>query len=49
MTIVDLDTGQILGVVDGRDHKGVGDSPSARPLSGGWPCRSLRTTLRGIP
>jgi transposase len=24
-TIVDLDTGQVLGVVDGRDHKGVGD------------------------
>jgi len=24
-TIVDLDTGQVLGVVDGWDHKGVGD------------------------
>ena len=24
-TIVDLDTGQVLGVVDGRNHKGVGE------------------------
>ncbi|MHA7298522.1 hypothetical protein, partial [Pseudarthrobacter sp. MDT3-1] len=24
-TIVELDTGQVLGIVDGRDHKGVGD------------------------
>lgn len=31
-TIVDLDTGQILGVVDGRDHKGVGEWLFARPL-----------------
>jgi transposase len=31
-TIVDLDTGQILGVVNGRDHKGVGDWLFARPL-----------------
>ncbi|MEO5315806.1 transposase [Pseudarthrobacter sp. CC12] len=31
-TIVDLDTGQVLGVVDGRDHKGVGDWLFARPL-----------------
>ena len=31
-TIVDLDTGQVLGVVDGRDHKGVGDWLLARPL-----------------
>jgi transposase len=31
-TIVDLDTGQVLGVIDGRDHKGVGDWLFARPL-----------------
>jgi transposase len=31
-TIVDLDTGQSLGIVDGRDHKGVGDWLFARPL-----------------
>ena len=31
-TIVDLDTGQVLGIVDGRDHKGVGDWLFARPL-----------------
>jgi transposase len=31
-TIVDLDTEQVLGVVDGRDHKGVGDWLFARPL-----------------
>jgi transposase len=31
-TIVDLDTGQVLGVVDGRDHKGVGEWLFARPL-----------------
>ena len=31
-TIVDLDTGQVLGVVDGRDHKGVGDWLFAGPL-----------------
>lgn len=31
-TIVDLDTGQVLGVVDGRDHRGVGDWLFARPL-----------------
>lgn len=31
-TIVDLDTGQVLGVVDGRDRKGVGDWLFARPL-----------------
>ncbi|MEE2521551.1 ISL3 family transposase [Pseudarthrobacter sp. J47] len=31
-TIVDLDTGQVLGVVDGRDHKGVGDWLFVRPL-----------------
>lgn len=32
-TIVDLDTGQVLGIVDGRDSKGVGDWLFARPLS----------------
>ena len=32
-TIVDLDTGQVLGIVDGRDHKGVGAWLFARPLS----------------
>lgn len=32
ITIVDLDTGQILNVVDGRDHQGVGDWLFARPL-----------------
>lgn len=31
-TIVNLATGQVLGVVDGRDHKGVGDWLFARPL-----------------
>ena len=31
-TIVDLDTGQVLGVVDGRVPKGVGDWLFARPL-----------------
>jgi hypothetical protein len=31
-TIVDLDTGLVLGVVDGRDHKGVGEWLFARPL-----------------
>jgi hypothetical protein len=42
-TIVDLDTGQVLGVVDGRGHKGVGDWLFARPLdwrlgaSKSWP------------
>lgn len=31
-TIVDLDTGQVLGVVDGRDHTGVGAWLIKRPL-----------------
>ncbi|MHA7178454.1 ISL3 family transposase [Arthrobacter sp. Sr24] len=31
-TIVDLDTGQVLGVVDGRDHAGVGAWLIQRPL-----------------
>ncbi|WP_449372217.1 ISL3 family transposase [Arthrobacter psychrolactophilus] len=31
-TIVDLDTGQVLGVVDGRDHTGVGAWLIQRPL-----------------
>ena len=30
--IVDLDTGQVLGIVDGRDSIGVGDWLFARPL-----------------
>ena len=34
-TILNLDRGQVLGVVDGRDHKGVGDWLFARPLQ--WP------------
>jgi hypothetical protein len=29
-TIVDLDTGQVLGVADGRDRQGVG--------TGSWDC-----------
>ncbi|MGM7778613.1 ISL3 family transposase [Arthrobacter sp. KNU-44] len=32
-TIVDLDSGQVLGVVDGRDHRGVGEWLFARPLA----------------
>lgn len=32
-TIVDLDTGQVLGVVDGRDSAGIGDWLKARPLA----------------
>jgi transposase len=31
-TIVDLDTGQVLGVVDGRDHESVGEWLFKRPL-----------------
>ncbi|MDR7159813.1 ISL3 family transposase [Arthrobacter sp. BE255] len=31
-TIVDLDTEQVLGIVDGRDSEGVGDWLFARPL-----------------
>nr|WP_245827722.1 ISL3 family transposase [Sinomonas mesophila] len=31
-TIVDLDTGQVLGVVEGRDSEGVGEWLFARPL-----------------
>ena len=31
--IVDLDTGQILGIVDGRDSTGIGDWLKARPLA----------------
>ncbi|MFF1880614.1 transposase [Pseudarthrobacter sp. NPDC058196] len=31
-TIVDLDTGQVLGIVDGRDSEGVRDWLFARPL-----------------
>ncbi|GEB66651.1 ISL3 family transposase [Sinomonas atrocyanea] len=32
-TIVDLDTGQVLGIVDGRDSEGVGEWLFARPLA----------------
>ena len=32
-TIVDLDTGRVLGVVDGRDSEGVGEWLFARPLA----------------
>ncbi|SER38662.1 hypothetical protein SAMN05444745_1641 [Arthrobacter sp. OV608] len=48
-TIVDLDTGQVLGVVEGGGTtraSGTGYSPG--PWSGGWPCRSSRRPLRGI-
>jgi transposase len=45
-TIVDLDTGQVLGVVDGRDHKGVGDWLFARPLEWRLACRSWRSIPR---
>lgn len=31
-TIVDLDTGQVLGIVDGRDSTGIGQWLKARPL-----------------
>ena len=31
-TIVDLDTGQVLGIVDGRDREGAGEWLFARPL-----------------
>ena len=31
-TNIDLDTGQVLVMVDGRDHKCVGDWLFARPL-----------------
>ncbi|GHG59713.1 ISL3 family transposase [Sinomonas cellulolyticus] len=32
-TVVDLDTGQVLGIVDGRDSTGVGEWLFARPLA----------------
>jgi len=32
-TIVDVDTGQVLGIVDGRDSRGVGAWLKARPAS----------------
>lgn len=32
-TIVDLDTGRVLGVVDGRDSTGIGAWLMARPVS----------------
>lgn len=40
-TIVDVDTGQVLGVVDGRDSRGVGEWLKSR--SGGW--RAAITTV----
>ncbi|MCU1568621.1 MAG: family transposase [Pseudarthrobacter sp.] len=39
--IVDLDTGRVLGIVDGRDSEGVGDWLFAVLFSGAWACRSL--------
>ena len=32
-TVVDLDTGRVLGIVDGRDSTGVGEWLFARPLA----------------
>jgi transposase len=40
-TIVDLDTGRVLGIMHGRDHKGVGDWLFARPLQ-----RRMQTVAR---
>jgi hypothetical protein len=47
-TIVDLDTEQVLGVVDGRDHKGVGDWLFAPPaaVAAGCPGRGDRPLSR---
>lgn len=45
-TIVDLDTGQVLGVVDGRDHKGVGDWLFVLPWTGDWASKSWPSTPR---
>jgi hypothetical protein len=50
-TIVDLDAGQVLGVVDGRDHKGVGGlalraAPSLAPGRAGRRHRPLRNGSR---
>ncbi|GAA5192264.1 hypothetical protein GCM10023346_13820 [Arthrobacter gyeryongensis] len=45
-TIVDLDTGQVLGVMDSRDHKCVKEWLFARPLEWRWRFRSLRSTRR---
>jgi hypothetical protein len=49
-TIVDLDTGQVLGVVDGRDDKDVGDC-AVRPASGMAPGCAGRGNrhLHGVP
>lgn len=41
-TIVDLDTRQVLGIVDGRDSEGVGDWLFARPLE--WRLGVARST-----
>ena len=43
-TTVDLDTGQLLGIVDGRDHRGAATGSSPARFSGGWACRSSRST-----
>jgi hypothetical protein len=43
-TIVDLDTGQVLGIVDGRDSEGVRDWLSPGRSSGASECRSSRST-----
>jgi transposase len=45
-TIVDLDTGQVLGIVEGRDSEGLGTGCSPVRCSGAWACRLLRSTPR---
>lgn len=45
-TIVDLDTGQILGMVDGQDHKGAGGGSSPVPWTGDWASKSWLSTPR---
>jgi hypothetical protein len=34
-----MDTGQVTGIVDGRDHNGVGNDCWRDLWSGGWRCR----------
>jgi transposase len=48
-TIADLDTGQVLGIVDERDSEGVRDWLFAGPLDGVWAHRSLPSTRPRIP
>lgn len=48
-TIVDLDTGQVVGVVDGRDHRGVGEWLFARPLAWRRPCGRGGRPFGGVP